>query len=605
MDSCVVCGATRFEEIDGLFYCVVCQAQQMGATLERRDDVFVGTGLTEVRKGKEKKTMDTGVAWTTTEAFNCILMNMSRDLTEKLQLPSDFRRILLGLWATYLAESEIAFVEGNEVPKVHLTSTRRDIQLLHQGLEKVARPKYREYTPRPLAATADLSINRSFYWVKIKQKENLDTSAELPNSMEETVEGSVEGSVGQSVDRLSLCTIPEFPGTDILEKNTLIEVHKTEDTEMADIDSIGDGSSDAENYEPEMRLQESDHMAVDLYNKELIGPPVKKLRSSLRLHFQKVRRALINIEELSENITHDSPRASSDSICPEENLEDVDQRHLQFSSFSNRSQVIKNLTKKEDLKPLLKHVSDISVDKMTMSKALALIILTFRIMNLDYYVCDILQWIKLGHISFFDPIKYLPSEWVILPGEDSIRLHPRELPCAKNLSLNVVLIKNFLGIDSLPHPNLRTLIRRFLVDLNLPLSLESYIVMTGFLSNGSYTSKLFPSENLKTLPSYEAHAFSILIVALRKFFLTGVSLKISATNQIKPVKTNSVFMEKLLSNHVADNFDNAFIWSDWLEHTMVCWKLIKRYFLPINREYVPLLITFYIVVKTLFQLFQA
>lgn len=582
MDVCAVCGSQQFEEIDGLFYCVICQSQRVGVTLEEFDDTAAYVGLIEVRKGRSKKVVDTGIAWTTTEAFNYILITICTDLTAKLDLPPDFKRIVLALWATYLAQSEVAFVENNDAPKLHLGSTKRDIQLLHQGLQKVSQPKYKKYSPRVQAATADLSLNRTFYWIKIKQNQSQDLNFDHLPSPTENLDGS---------DTLSLSTIPETIPSENVDGDEPKEAQKSKDIEMADVDSLHQvqnrvGANENNDYLKDQQFmlvdEGSENISFDVYDKELRGPPAKKSRSSLRPQSQRIRKALQCIDEYSDNEDENVPISLSNEInMKETGNPDHQQVH---PSLSKRSRIIKKLAKEEHLKPLLKHISDISVDKITMSKALSLIVLAFRIMNLNYHICDIIQWIKLGHIPFFDPIRCLPKDWVILPGEDSVRLHPRELPCAKNLSLNVALIKTFLQINTLPLPDMHLIIRKFLLDLNLPQSLANYVINLGLLSHKSVHSKLCTSKETKTLPSYETEAYAILVVALRKLFLTGVGLKLMTSNKVKSIKNNCNYIEKVISNHVSQEYENAFVWNDWLDHTMVSWKLVKRYFLPINRE---------------------
>ena len=80
VQSCTTCGSSQgFEEISGLYYCLTCNTQRIGFTLEVRQYDEGDWHLKQLafedksRKARKKKTFNPGEKWTMVEAFNVIL----------------------------------------------------------------------------------------------------------------------------------------------------------------------------------------------------------------------------------------------------------------------------------------------------------------------------------------------------------------------------------------------------------------------------------------------------------------------------------------------------------------------------------------------------
>ncbi|XP_074595963.1 TATA box-binding protein-associated factor RNA polymerase I subunit B [Brevipalpus obovatus] len=579
MDACTVCGAIEFEEIDALFYCSICQSQKIGSTIqmtEREEIGFGGGGLVAVRLERKKKVDNTGVPWTTTEAFNLILINQCKELTDKLGLGPDFRQILLGLWATYLCECEIAFKCGQKGPKLHLTSHSRDIQLIKHKLPQVLRRTHKKQDPSPWAATGDLRVKRSFDWMEIGAQQfdyesEIDFDSDVdgeqnPLDDQENVENlDINSSAALNIVEYQMGDISELGSTasksDLIARGKDLELMDSENQKPLPITQGRDAKTLLKN-----RLE-------SLLGRKISYPPRTKIGDgTLRSVSKQVRKALEKLDELTSDEAENDSGSDNEQITTTltENPEDSPLNQLENldsdSYLSKRSRVIKNVAGEENIKDLLKRSSDISIERMTMNKTVALIIIALRIMNLNYFVCDLLHWIKLGHVTYFNPYIFLPRDWLILPGEDSVILHPTELPCAKGLELNVAQLTKFLGISLLPNPNLNSLLQRFLVDLNLPMSFERQI--TDSLDKFSIdflSGRFVVDSNTKQLPCYESLAFALLVVFMKKIFFLDKSY------------------EAIVRKHIKEKHENAFVWTDWINHTARVWKAAQRFYLPINK----------------------
>ena len=152
---CPTCGSDDQEEIDGVYYCLVCNTQMTGITAQSADE-FIDVPrelmreitVKKVRKSRAKA--DTGEAWTTFEAFNIILIKQVTFLTEIYEgVDMKLKEIVLGLWTAYLEKTEAGFMDGSDSPP-HLStnSRKRDKALLAAGLDKVPMPKYASHRER-------------------------------------------------------------------------------------------------------------------------------------------------------------------------------------------------------------------------------------------------------------------------------------------------------------------------------------------------------------------------------------------------------------------------------------------------------------------------
>lgn len=134
MPECHVCAGTEFEELDGLFYCLVCQTQSQNiqtVELDETDAVLPAPGV--LREVKKKKTshdskfvneFEKGRPWTLYEAYQ-IIMQAQVDALILHGADPDLKEAVLRLWAKYLSQLGVAFID--------------DIRLLAKNVEKGSR----------------------------------------------------------------------------------------------------------------------------------------------------------------------------------------------------------------------------------------------------------------------------------------------------------------------------------------------------------------------------------------------------------------------------------------------------------------------------------
>ncbi|RWS26680.1 TATA box-binding protein-associated factor RNA polymerase I subunit B-like protein [Leptotrombidium deliense] len=139
-DVCLNCGASAFEEEDGLYFCTVCQTQRQGRTQEVLHD-FESQNIEsgEVSQKRKKKEISTGILWTTTEAFNHVLLSQVHALIDTQLVSNEFKQTVLTIWCCYLKYCEIAFVENgkNITPKLHPAARFRDVQITRNRCTQV------------------------------------------------------------------------------------------------------------------------------------------------------------------------------------------------------------------------------------------------------------------------------------------------------------------------------------------------------------------------------------------------------------------------------------------------------------------------------------
>ena len=141
---CSKCFSNDFYEDDGLTFCRVCDEKLEGFIAEKTDEEHIlGVRLKGTTKTGRKtvKELDTGINWTTYEAFNLLLVEHLRILTNECGQPDLLRKVVLTIWAMFLEKTQVAFVDGNSKdPKLPSKCRRRDVAVLSRRERKIPRP---------------------------------------------------------------------------------------------------------------------------------------------------------------------------------------------------------------------------------------------------------------------------------------------------------------------------------------------------------------------------------------------------------------------------------------------------------------------------------
>lgn len=154
--ACPTCGSVEQEEIDGIYFCSTCNTQIAGITAQVTEGfIDVPAELrreVKTKKAREKKhkTPDTGINWTTFEAFNIILIKQVTFLTEIYEgVDMRLKDVVLGLWTSYLEKIEAGFMDGfDKKPLLSNLSRKRDEAIIAAGVEKLPLPVRQLYGTR-------------------------------------------------------------------------------------------------------------------------------------------------------------------------------------------------------------------------------------------------------------------------------------------------------------------------------------------------------------------------------------------------------------------------------------------------------------------------
>lgn len=148
-ETCRVCDGATFEEVEGEFFCTICNTQLEGYKTEKTDEnELLGVRLKKVkseRRRKKRPPLDMGLNWTTYDAFNLILVEHLRVLTSDCGLPDLLRKVVLTIWSTYLQRTQVAFVDGSkDDPKLSALIRRRDVAILSRKVPKLPQPRFKD-----------------------------------------------------------------------------------------------------------------------------------------------------------------------------------------------------------------------------------------------------------------------------------------------------------------------------------------------------------------------------------------------------------------------------------------------------------------------------
>lgn len=176
------------------------------------------------------------------------------------------------------------------------------------------------------------------------------------------------------------------------------------------------------------------------------------------------------------------------------------------------------------MNPSTKNISDESIAILTLNRTLAFIEATARCMNQHdpLFAADIIRACNQRLIPFYGASKLLPAG-MNLNSLDKLMFQKTKPPTPIQLTRTASLLIYKLYQDQLPKtlpiPNLNTIIKRFIKDLNLPSELYDLIKNQYNFCNFPATRPMIFLPGVKRrLPQYDRWAFAVLLCQMKKLF---------------------------------------------------------------------------------------
>lgn len=143
---CDTCSGTRFEAVDGYFYCLECGTQSQNQQVEMEAEanvIMLGDrtiGADAVTLKKEKSNEGRITSW---EEYNYILVGLVDEMVS-LGANSRFKKCVLKIWTRYLQTTEAAFfsLEDECLPRLPVNYRKRDAEILYNKHHR-KRPRMR------------------------------------------------------------------------------------------------------------------------------------------------------------------------------------------------------------------------------------------------------------------------------------------------------------------------------------------------------------------------------------------------------------------------------------------------------------------------------
>ncbi|KAI1307923.1 TATA box-binding protein-associated factor RNA polymerase I subunit B [Halotydeus destructor] len=501
---CERCESIEFEEIDGVYFCTRCQQKsQTAVQTELDEDVLYTQGartqeITILKGRKRKRHFSAGVLWTSHEAFNRILRAQVRALEHNCPVDSShLKASVLSVWMLYLNKCEVAFTDGStEEPKLSARSLHRDIQI-YAYKEKCV-PKYRLAGKQSKTRSSCLGSS-VFTEISNADEQLVNRIADLPLASEKSIK-----EYNQMISKFT-----GLKPKNICTTLTLHQLMKSKSQQT--LSDVSSNCSLSENTLERLKTEIEEPTTGDAENQEQIVDDDTNLGD-----------VLVNISEFYS-------KASRDLV------DRIGQQNL----------------KRETTYP----ESCAFVDYMTMTKTLAILYISCRIANVHIYPCDLVRWTVQGHLPFFGAANVLPEDWKLMFNDANV-YNQYCVPRTRTIVVHARKMSNLIGI-TVPKPDLMVLVRRYLIDMNLPLSLlpiikrDSKKVRNKLLRNAS-----------DSYQRYEVWAMALILVTLVNTF----GLAESTEQSISTLKED----------------DDTFVWSKWEKWSRVRVHHIAANCYPLN-----------------------
>lgn len=207
-----------------------------------------------------------------------------------------------------------------------------------------------------------------------------------------------------------------------------------------------------------------------------------------------------------------------------------------------------------------------NVNILTLNRTLAFIEATARLIDMPepLFAADIIRACTQRLIPFFGAHKSLPENMRI-NCEDRLLFKVTSPPSANQLTRATSLLIHKVYRDKFPLqapvPNIVTIFKRFIEDMNLPNDILEHLDGVDFSSFKKTSQVNLPENKPPTLQHYDRWAFAILISQLKKMFTLDEESLLLQSEQVR--------------NNFRD--ENYFIASDWLRQLSIRLKLIMTY----------------------------
>ena len=309
--------------------------------------------------------------------------------------------------------------------------------------------------------------------------------------------------------------------------------------------------------------------------------PFRKLDQSERLDlFMKIyskkdeepdasdeeREQLLEQQILDEQIKLNLMQTDEERQIQNEHLMKLKER-LHFSTYT-KNLIKLGLFRKGEAGRSARALAIRDVNHMTSFKLIGLIYIAIRLLNYNIYLYDLIRWIEFTEIPYYDMISLLPDDWCFMGNEHISYVRPLT-PQLFKLNSHIIALANYLNIPRFPLPDVRRLILRMAHDLNLPDSLGKFVCnMFDVQLEQNPKVKLYLNEisdrRWFEVPEYELLALGLIFLSLKHLFCLDD------------------YHETQLSERLKASSTDAFIWSDWEEHTKFKLECFVTYVYPMR-----------------------
>lgn len=561
MENCQKCGSQQFCEEDGFHYCEYCQTQSQGFAKEVATEEFVYELRTkEIRiknnnnnNGKRKRKEQSDInrrgirsSWTTFEAFNKIYIEFIRDffriidingLSFPLEMKHRFISIAMQLWFKYLRESEIAFTVDE-----------------HHHESKIRLHPFTRYRDNYLLANNNPSSSSSSMDADDEEIIIPYINLQARNKNKYTSNQSSYGNQYRYMKN---------------EKSQTYENYRYFDD--MDPENCGD---------PRQRMQanrsvNSSRIRTKKINELLLTNGIsstKFVSNSSDTFVNFINNQLSSSNNSFQNQDHHHHRIS---IKDEPSNDDDDKqfamdeeqfKNMKKETMSNKSKYMDQHITFDYCKLVKnKHQSPLANDFINKQKILVFLYIVIRLFNFNIYLSDLIRWCTNGSIRYMNLFENFLNENETIMWMDKNHFIRYQYPDYKIIliTLRNMIIHCNIDLATIPLPNIYSLIRRYIYDLNLPDGLMLLIRYRygNFIEYYVHTSFIHANSKKSNLPYYEMVAIVPIILILRDLFNLNTTNDELSYYQFRYSK----FANRL------------FVWNEWLYYSRIRFNLIKAF----------------------------
>lgn len=465
-------------------------------------------------------------------------------------LGTDFKKLVFSLWSTYLEKNDVAFVDNvaaSSLPRLQQFAVRRDFDFIVKGEKEMNRtPMSRSRRPRAYCrlGTRKISLERGAALSNVNRN-----SEEQPDREQFDRESSSSQSSSRSSSIIG--------SVNVNKRKRVIEDSDDEEEDENDAENGFQGLLSKCLRFPFRKLGQRERLDLfmSIYSKKDQEPSEADEEQEKRLEQQI----------LDEQIKLNLMQSDEERKIQTEKLMALRER-FHFSTYA-KNLIRLGLFRQGDAKKPVRSVGKRDVNHMTSFKLICIIYLAIRLKNYDIYLHDLIRWIEFTEIPYYDMISLLPNHWCFMGNEHISYLKP-STPQLFQLSAHTTALANYLNIPRFPLPDVKRLIVRIASDLNLPNSLAKFVcnIFDRQLEENPAV-KLYLSEtcdkNWFEVPEYEVIALGLIFLSLKHLFCLDD------------------YHETRLSERLKACVD-AFIWTDWEEHTKFKLECFAAYIYPMR-----------------------